>query len=439
MKPLLRDPRQTSRTGGNSKRHIYAYRGVCRQARKGHDRWQSQISFMGINHYLGTFDSEWDAAAIYAWAHLLLYGEEATKLAQKEGEEAAAAYEQEKRDIAAGKLPETTLKPDKKKKAKTKEPNADSDALDTSKRKSKLGKKESAQTKTHDSIEHSEDLVESDGLASSEIPGEGASSKKRGKQSIQQDNAKKARSAAKGPNIEKEALALILAKGVSKVPMLAPRGDFSNFSDSDLIGAISRKLKLSRALGDLSAAEEYARPCIPVGATKRSCIGGAVLVGLSASVADWDLQQFFEEQQHSFSEQDSMAALQLLAVEYDEDGINEKFHCVIQGTLCMIGCAGKLTQEMYSALGLGSVPVGGTVGNLDCHIGGVLGSCSEEAACIQYDPNNVHFQLSCLSADDIVTLNGQRVTPESGRVPLFHDDICSVGARVFAFLLPKGV
>ena len=47
VKPLLRDPRQTSRTGGNSKRHIYAYRGVCRQTRKGHDRWQSQISFMG--------------------------------------------------------------------------------------------------------------------------------------------------------------------------------------------------------------------------------------------------------------------------------------------------------------------------------------------------------------------------------------------------------
>lgn len=63
--PLLRDPKQTPRTGGNSKRHIYAYRGVCRQARKGHDRWQSQISFGGTNHYLGTFDSEWDAAAIY--------------------------------------------------------------------------------------------------------------------------------------------------------------------------------------------------------------------------------------------------------------------------------------------------------------------------------------------------------------------------------------
>lgn len=65
VKPLLRDPKQTSRTGGNSKRYVYAYRGVCRQARKGHDRWQSQISFNGTNHYLGTFDSEWDAAAVY--------------------------------------------------------------------------------------------------------------------------------------------------------------------------------------------------------------------------------------------------------------------------------------------------------------------------------------------------------------------------------------
>jgi hypothetical protein len=71
VKPLLRDPRQTSRTGGNSKRHVYAYRGVCRQARKGHDRWQSQISFCGRNFYLGTYESEWDAAAIYGTFHLV--------------------------------------------------------------------------------------------------------------------------------------------------------------------------------------------------------------------------------------------------------------------------------------------------------------------------------------------------------------------------------
>jgi hypothetical protein len=53
---------------------------------------------------------------IVAWAHLILYGVEATRQAQKEGEEAAAAYEQEKKDIAAGKIPEPPPKPEKKKK-----------------------------------------------------------------------------------------------------------------------------------------------------------------------------------------------------------------------------------------------------------------------------------------------------------------------------------
>lgn len=115
VKPLLRDPNQTSRTGGNSKRYVYAYRGVCRQQRKGHDRWQSQISFNGCNHYLGTFDSEYDAAAVYAWAHLILYGEEATKQAQREGEEAAAKFEQRKKDIAEGKI-SADQKPARKKK-----------------------------------------------------------------------------------------------------------------------------------------------------------------------------------------------------------------------------------------------------------------------------------------------------------------------------------
>ena len=42
--------------------------------------------------------------SIVAWAHLILYGEEATKKAQQEGEEAVAAYEQEKKDIAEGKI-----------------------------------------------------------------------------------------------------------------------------------------------------------------------------------------------------------------------------------------------------------------------------------------------------------------------------------------------
>ena len=55
-----------------------------------------------------------------AWAHLILYGEEATRKAQKEGEEAAAAYEQEKKDIAEGKIVPAPPKPEKKEKKQKK-------------------------------------------------------------------------------------------------------------------------------------------------------------------------------------------------------------------------------------------------------------------------------------------------------------------------------
>lgn len=162
-----------------------------------------------------------------------------------------------------------------------------------------------------------------------------------------------------------------------------------------------------------------------------------MLIGLSPSTFGWDLQDFVESSQLR-SEQDVMAALQLLAVEYDDDGVNEKFRSVVQGTICVIGSADKITQQMSISLGLGSVPLGGSVGKLDCHIGGVPGSCSERAACIRYAPTACsRFQFSCLSRDDIVTLNGRRITPEMGSFPLVDEDICSVGARVFVFVLPR--
>lgn len=70
--------------------------------------------------YLRTFSVSIYLHYIYtplAWAHLILYGEEETKKAQKQGEEAVAAYEQEKKDIADGKIIAPPPKAAKKKKA----------------------------------------------------------------------------------------------------------------------------------------------------------------------------------------------------------------------------------------------------------------------------------------------------------------------------------
>jgi hypothetical protein len=186
-----------------------------------------------------------------------------------------------------------------------------------------------------------------------------------------------------------------------------------------------------------SPAEAIVRPCLPLLSNTVNQFGGAVLVGLSPTRFAWDLQVFLEAQQLK-NEQEVMTAVQMLAVEYDSDGgVNEQFKCVIQTPKCVLGCASKTTQRLYRFLGLGTVPLGGTVGRLDCHIGGVPGSCSETAASISYAPNTEGaFHISCESDEDTVTLNGRRLTVDMGPCPLLHEDICTIGARVFAFLLP---
>jgi hypothetical protein len=184
-----------------------------------------------------------------------------------------------------------------------------------------------------------------------------------------------------------------------------------------------------------SPASEELRPCLPVeSAGETQSAGCAILLGISPTSSGWDLQGFVESNQLE-SEHETITALQLLAVEYDEDGVNEKFTSIMQGTMCVIGCADQKTQQAYQSLGLGTVPLGGAVGRLDCHIGGVPGSCSEVSACIRYDPcSESDFKIACMADDDIVTVNGNRLSPDEGSVLLRNGDICSVGARVFSFI-----
>lgn len=262
----------------------------------------------------------------------------------------------------------------------------------------------------------------------------------------------------------KEAITPILTKGVSKVgsglllvlnaffecltlkncfqaPILSRRENFEDIDDSELTASAAQKIKAARdaryscavSLSICPATAEL-RPCLPVETSGELIVGCAMLMGVSPSSCGWDLQGFVEANQLE-SENETMTALQLLAVEYDEDGVNEKFTCVMQGTLCVIGCADRKSQQAYQSLGLGSPPIGGTVGKIDCHIGGFPGSCSEISACIRYDPcSESDFKIICLALNDIVTVNGKRLSREDGYVALRNGDICSVGARVFSFV-----
>ena len=170
-------------------------------------------------------------------------------------------------------------------------------------------------------------------------------------------------------------------------------------------------------------------------ASKTPCLGTALLLGISPTSSGLDLQGFIEASQLGMKH-DATTALQLLAVEYGDCGVHDKFTSIVQGTVCVIGCANKKTQEAYRHLGLETVPVGGAVGKLDCHFGGVPGSCSEISACICFAPcSEIDYKISCMAYDGIVTVNGKRVLArEEGDIPLQSGYIVSVGARVFSFI-----
>lgn len=127
-----------------------------------------------------------------------MYGEEATRQAQKEGEEAAAAYEQEKRDIASGKIkiPEPS-KPEKKKKVKKEKKDSDPKEKTTSTTPAK-----------------GEKAVAPEGVQSSE-KAEKTTKKRKSLAKDTSGSEKKPRASQRV-----ETIAPVLAKGVTKVSIL---------------------------------------------------------------------------------------------------------------------------------------------------------------------------------------------------------------------------
>jgi hypothetical protein len=161
-----------------------------------------------------------------------------------------------------------------------------------------------------------------------------------------------------------------------------------------------------------------------------------MLLGLSSSLFGWHAHTFLASRYFESDSEANQASLAMVS-QYGEGGYNDSFRTLIQGTTTIIGCASSRMQRVYASLGMGTPPNGGAVGSIDCHIGGGPKACSETAASIRYFPTpSGDFQFSALSADDVITMNGQRITPEMGSFPLFNEDVCTVGPRVFVFLLP---
>ena len=355
---------------------------------------------------------------------MILYGEEATKQAQKEGEEAAAAYEQEKRDIAAGKIPAAPPKPEKTKRKPIKKKNeGKEDGDDEGEDGGKAGKKRRG--------------------AKGSNGGEKKKTKTSEKESIVGVLSKSAYKVRKG-------LAVFFCSNlksnchhVHQAVVLAPRAQFAELSDSELAEKAAARLIAARELNycitelPIPAPVHFEfRPCAPVLSSPETLSGGAMLLGLSSLSFGWHTQAYLANR---YFESDSEAneASSALVAQYGEGGHNESFRTMIQGTTTIIGCASSRSQRVFKSLGLGIPPAGGPVGSIDCHIGGSSKCCSETSASIRYVPTSSgDFQFSALSDDDFITMNGQRITPEMGSFPLFNEDVLTIGPRVFAFLLP---
>jgi hypothetical protein len=356
---------------------------------------------------------------IVAWAHLILYGVEATRQAQKEGEEAAAAYEQEKKDIAAGKIPEPPPKPEKKKKKpqKTKGKKDDEKATDQKDQKD-TNKGKVVKIKGKPGRPRKRPITEAP--------------------AVKQPAVKKLK-----PTPDKETIAPILAKSVGKATILAPVPQFELMSDDELTREAVMRIIAARDANycitdvPLPAPIHFDfRPCVPLPSKTEDQMGGAMLLGLNPSLFGWNIDSIVNKQYFGSDIERSNATTALTA-EFGQDGLNQHFRSLVQGRTTVIGCASSRMKRVYASFGMGSPPIGGPIGTIDCNTGGNSKCCSETAACIRYVPTYTgDFQLSALSSD-LITMNGQKITPEMGSFPLFNEDICTIGSRVFVFLLPS--
>ena len=227
-----------------------------------------------------------------------------------------------------------------------------------------------------------------------------------------------------------------------QVPILALRKAFEGTSDSEMIQAAAMRIEGARNFRDEETNHTLPisvnlRPCAPMASVlAKTPVGGAMLMGLSPLLFGWNVDTFLSGLYFNFVHNAEVASV-ALNNEYGVNQFNDSFRTVVQGTKCVIGRASERMERAWELLGLGSIPLGGTAGELDCNIGGLLGSCSDAAATIAFCPSGgSNFQFRANNDSDIVTLNGQRIISSTGSFPLFNEDVCTVGARVFVFLLP---
>jgi len=200
--------------------------------------------------------------------------------------------------------------------------------------------------------------------------------------------------------------------------------------DSALISAVTERILASHSNDVVDCSR-----CVSIAGLSSAEVspGCAVLVGLSSEDCNWNAEDFIQSAGHLLGD----AKEYLLPALNSECSLNSRFKSLVQGAPCFIGKASMALEQASATLGFYGLELGGTIGHVDCNIGGIGGSCSEIAACISYSSSKMSFQFTACGKDDIVTLNGVQIKSSMGSFAIESGDICSVGSRVFIFILPS--
>jgi hypothetical protein len=378
-----------------------------------------------------------------------LYGEEATRKAQLEGEEAAAAFAQHERDVAEGKIPPPTPTMPKKKKREVR-PKVQVDTV-----KSDTMKVESLSTGQQNV--NSQTLT---GMKTEITPGGERNS------IVSVFNT---RTSSESGVIDlskmKSQIATMLSsgtKGTSKASILSTRKDLADMNEKQLLQNVSSYMTSASGSNNVnvsrtSISKAYLQTslCPPPptthsdnttlnqsmsqDTTTTSTNGpyrNAMIIGLKASDFNWQMKTFIESCGVGGSMSLSVTIANLHS-QFGNNGVNGTFYALIRSSTFTLGRASNddCTMNKYLPSSC-SISLGMPVGNLDCNIGGPENSCSTMAAKILYVPSSVYgnYQFIACNNDDVITLNGQRVCMATGPLPLRDKDVCSIGARVFVFI-----
>ncbi len=199
--------------------------------------------------------------------------------------------------------------------------------------------------------------------------------------------------------------------------------------DSALLRIVSERILAS----NLKVENECVK-CVSVGMTQDKVQPGcALLVGLSHADADWSVDDFFESIYDLLGPEKET----FLPAMRSECSLSLRFRSLLSGIPCFIGKASLTLEHAVVSLGFYGSELGGTIGRVDCNIGGIGWSCNEISVCVSYSMERKIFHLTVCDENDIVTLNGFRIKASMGNVVIRSGDVCNVGSRVFLFLLPS--